>query len=122
MIRTRRSIAKMNQKFRAKHDGIIAVIKRYSICAATVIVSDIIAEVCILYLPEGYPGVIGSTICAVDIYIDVLCMVATFSSYKTILSVLCRKQEELVASHIETNTLCRKTSLESDNKNEISLQ
>lgn len=112
LVQTRRSVSKLQQKFRAKHDRILAVIKRYTICAAIVIASDIAAEIWIQCLPDGYPGVIRGTICGTDIFIDILCMVATFADYRIILTVLCRRKDELNGDDSRVTTLARKDSSE----------
>lgn len=121
LIQTRRSVNKLQQKFRTKHDRILSVIKRYTVCAAIVIASDIAAEVWIQSLPDGYPGVIRGTICGTDIFIDVLCMVATFADYRIILTVFCRSKDEVQHGDSRMVTLARKESSESE-KRKMSVQ
>lgn len=90
MIHNRKMIRKACAKQKKRHDRVGRVIKRCAICAAIVIISDIATEIWMQFVPPTYPAIVMGTIKTVDLFVDAICILATFDNFTAILVTPCR--------------------------------
>lgn len=98
MIHNRKMMKKVCAKQKKRRDKVGEVIKRCAICAAIVIISDVVTEIWIQFIPPTYPAIIIGTINGLDLFVDAICILATFDNFTVILVTPCRRKEDITKS------------------------
>lgn len=95
MLRNRNVMKKISFAQTSGRGNIGRIIKRCTICAFIVIVSDVCIEIWVQFLPNDYPVMIIATVNQVDIFVDVVCIFAMFENSTKMLIVPCRQKETI---------------------------
>lgn len=96
MVQNRKMIKKVCAKQKRRRDRVDRVIRRCTVCAAIVIFSDIATEIWMQLIPPYYPVMVLGTINGLDLFVDVICIVATFDDFTVILTTPFRQKSNIV--------------------------